>query len=63
MWVGRGGREKREEQFGGIEPQKQFKVELIEWRSIDLHLINFNSTSAHPRAANAWEPILHVTWE
>jgi hypothetical protein len=58
-----GGGDKREGQFGGIEPQKRVKVELIECRSIDLHSINFKSTFAHPRAANAWEPILHVSWE
>ncbi len=47
MWTVWGGRDKREGQFGRIEPQKGVKVVLIEWRSIDLHLINSKSTF-HP---------------
>ena len=35
-----GGGDEREGQFGGIEPQKSVEVELIEWRSVDLHSIN-----------------------
>jgi hypothetical protein len=35
-----GGGNKREVQFGRIEPEKRVKVELIEWRSVDLHSIN-----------------------
>jgi hypothetical protein len=63
MWTVWGGGDERGGQFGGIEPQKRVEVELIEWRSVDLHSINSNEPSAHPRAKNTWEPILHVSWE
>jgi hypothetical protein len=39
-----GGGDEREGQFGGIEPEKRVEVELIEWRSVDLHSINSKST-------------------
>jgi hypothetical protein len=39
-----GGRDKREGRFGVIEPQKRVNVELIEWRSVDLHSINSKSS-------------------
>ncbi len=35
--------------MGGVEPQKQIKVELIEWRSIDLCSIDFKSTLCLPQ--------------
>jgi hypothetical protein len=35
-----GGGDKREGQFGGIEPQRRVELELIEWRSIDLQSID-----------------------
>jgi hypothetical protein len=44
-----GGGNEREGQFGGIEPQKRVEVELIEWRSVDLHLINSKSTFRPPQ--------------
>ncbi len=44
MWTVWGGGDEREGQFGGIEPQKGVQVELIEWRSINLHSINSKST-------------------
>jgi hypothetical protein len=34
----------------GIEPHKRVKVELIEWRSIDLHSIDFKSTFCLPQS-------------
>ncbi len=49
MWTVWGGGDKREGQFGGIEPQKRVKVELIEWRSVDLHSINSKSTFRQPQ--------------
>jgi hypothetical protein len=36
--------DKTEGQFGGIKPEKRVEVELIEWRSLDLHSINSKST-------------------
>ncbi len=63
MWTAWGEGDKREGRFGGKEPQKRDKVELIEWRSVDLHSINSKSTFAHPRATNTWEPIPHASWE
>jgi hypothetical protein len=57
MWSIWGGGDKREGQFGGIESQKRVKVEMIEWRSIDLHSIIPN------QVANAQEPIPHASWE
>jgi hypothetical protein len=45
MWTVLGG-----EYFGGMEPQKQVKVELIEWRSIDLLSIDFKSTFRPPQS-------------
>jgi hypothetical protein len=50
MWTIWGGGDKREGQFGGIEPQERVKVELIEWRSIDLHSINSKSTFRTPQS-------------
>jgi hypothetical protein len=50
MWTVWGGGDEREGRFGGIEPQKQVKVELIEWRSIDLHSIDFESTFRPPQS-------------
>jgi hypothetical protein len=44
-----GGRDEREGRFGGIEPEKRIKVELIEWRSVDLHSINSKSTFPLPQ--------------
>ncbi len=44
-----GGGDKRERRFGGIEPQKRVEVELIEWRSVDLHSINSKSTFRPPQ--------------
>jgi hypothetical protein len=63
IWTVWGGGDEREGQFGGIEPQKRVEVELIEWRSVDLHSIIPNKPSAHPRVTNTWEPILHASWE
>jgi hypothetical protein len=44
----RGGEDKREGRFGGIELEpltlKKVEVELTEWKSIDLHSINSKST-------------------
>ncbi len=51
MWPVWGGGDKREGQFGGIEPQKRVKVELIEWRSIDLHSISSKSTFCPPQSS------------
>ena len=51
-----GGGDEREGQFGGIEPQKIVKVELIEWRSIDLHSIDFKSTFHLPQSGNHTVP-------
>jgi hypothetical protein len=34
-----------------MEPQKRVKVELIEWRSIDLHLIDSKSTFRPPQSS------------
>jgi hypothetical protein len=50
MWTIWGGGEKREGQFGGIEPQERVEVELIEWRTIDLHSINSKSTFRPPQS-------------
>jgi hypothetical protein len=50
MWTLWGEGYKREGQFGGIEPQKRVKVELIEWRSIDLHSIDSKSTFHPPQS-------------
>ncbi len=50
MWIVQEGGDKREGQFGGIESQKGVKVELIEWRSIDLHSINSKSTFHSPQS-------------
>jgi hypothetical protein len=58
-----GGGDEREGRFGEIEPQKRVKVELIEWRSVDLTQSIPNQPSAHPRLTNTWEPILHAFWE
>jgi hypothetical protein len=44
-----GGGDKIEGQFGGIEPQKRVKVELIEWRSVDIHSISSKSTFCPPQ--------------
>jgi hypothetical protein len=44
-----GGGDKREGQFGGIEFEKRVKVELIEWRSVDLQSINSKSTFRPPQ--------------
>ncbi len=53
-----------EGQFGGIEPQKRVKRELIEGRPIDLHSFDSKSTfPPPPRAANAREPFPHAFWE
>jgi hypothetical protein len=49
MWIVWGGGDKREGRFGGIEPQKRVKVELIEWRSVNLHSINSKSTFCPPQ--------------
>ncbi len=49
MWTIWGGGDKRGGQFGVTEPQKRVKVELIEWRSIDLHSIDSNSTFRPPQ--------------
>ncbi len=53
VWTIWGGGDKREGQFGGIEPQKRVKVD----QSIP------NQPSAHPRGSNSLEPILHASWE
>ncbi len=45
-----GGGDKKEGHFGGIEPQKQVEVELIEWRSIDLHSIDSKSIFRPPQS-------------
>ncbi len=50
MWTIWGGGDKREGQFGGIEPQERVKVELIEWRSMDLHSIDSKSTFHPPQS-------------
>ncbi len=50
MWTNFGGWDKREVQFGGIEPQKRVKVESIEWRSIDHHSIDSKSTFSPPQS-------------
>ncbi len=44
-----GGGDEREGRFGGIKPQKRVEVELIEWRSVDLHSINSKSTFRPPQ--------------
>jgi hypothetical protein len=49
MWTVWGGGDEREGRFGGIEPQKRVEVELIEWRSVDLHSINSKSTFPPPQ--------------
>ncbi len=51
MWTIWGGGDKREGQFRGIEPQERVEVELIEWRSIDLHSINSKSTFCPPQSS------------
>jgi hypothetical protein len=58
-----GGGDEREGQFGGIEPQKRVEVELIEWRSIDLHTIDSKSTFRPPQSSKCMEPILHASWK
>ncbi len=50
MWTVWGGGDKREGQFGGIEPQERVEVELIEWRSIDLQSIDSKSTFCPPQS-------------
>ncbi len=50
MWTTWGGGDNREGQFGGVEPQKRVEVELIEWRSIDLHSIDSKSTFCPPQS-------------
>jgi hypothetical protein len=46
-----GGGDKREGQLGwGVEPQERVEVELIEWRSIDLHSINSKSIFHPPQS-------------
>jgi hypothetical protein len=44
-----GGGDEREGQLWGIKPQKRVEVELIEWRSVDLHSINSKSTFRPPQ--------------
>jgi hypothetical protein len=44
MWIVWGGGDERKGGFKGIKPQKRVKVELIEWRLVDLHSINSKST-------------------
>ncbi len=44
MWSVWGGEDKREGEFGGIEPQKRVEVELIEWRSLHIHTTNSKSS-------------------
>jgi hypothetical protein len=39
-----GRRRQKRRAMGGKEPQKRVEVELIEWRSVDLHSINSKST-------------------
>jgi hypothetical protein len=51
MWTVWGGGDEREGQLGGIEPHKRVKVELIDWRSIDLHSINSESTFHLPQSS------------
>jgi hypothetical protein len=41
--------DKREGLFGGVKPQKRFKVELIEWRSVDLYSTNYKSIFRPPQ--------------
>jgi hypothetical protein len=49
MWTVWGGGDERKGGVGGIEPQKRVKVELIEWRLVDLHSINSKSTFHPPQ--------------
>jgi hypothetical protein len=51
MWTVWGGGDKRKGGFGGIEPQKRVEVEVIEWRSVDLHSINSKSTFRPPQGS------------
>ncbi len=50
MWTVWGGGDKGKGHFGGIEPQERVEVELIEWRSIDLHSIDSKSTFCPPQS-------------
>ncbi len=51
MWTILGGGDKREGQFGGVEPQERIKVVLIEWRSIDLHSLDSKSSFCPPQSS------------
>jgi hypothetical protein len=50
MWTIWGGGDNREGRFGGVEPQRRVEVEIIEWRSIDLHSIDSRSTFRPPQS-------------
>jgi hypothetical protein len=56
MWTVWGGGDEREGQFGGQKTSDQAKVELIEWRSIDLHSIDFKSTFHPPQSGKCIAP-------
>ncbi len=55
FWTVWGDGDNREGQFGGIEPQKRVEVELIEWRSLDLHSINSKSIFHPPQGGKHME--------
>ncbi len=57
------GGDEREGRFGEIEPQKRDKVELIEWRSVDLHSINSKSIFCPNQGSKHMGTIPHAFWE